>query len=169
VDLFSGAILDQQVMGVGSLGAKTAVTSDGTRALIPSADPWGVGNHQVMVVELGSDSVLSWQGVAVPYPSWVTIHPGGGAALVTSWEDDSVTVLSLSQDPPVATQTISGVPLADHIDCVREGSLAGLCLISAVTDLAIISLGNDGTTSQSPSFAFGDGVENITSGPAIFP
>jgi hypothetical protein len=169
VDLFSGTILDQQVMGVGSLGAKTAVTSDGTRALIPSADPWGVGNHQVMVVELGADAVQSWQGVAVPYPSWVAIHPGGGAALVTSWDGDSVTVLDLSKVTPVATQTISGVPLADHLDCVREGSLAGLCLISAVTDLAIISLENDGTVSQSPSFAFGDGVENITSGPAIFP
>jgi hypothetical protein len=169
VDLFSGTILDQQVMGVGSMGNKTVVSSDGARALIPSADPWGVGNHQVMVVELGADSVLSWQGVAVPYPSWVAIHPGDGAALVTSWDGDSVTVLDLSVDPPVATQTISGVPLADHLDCVREGSLAGLCLISAVTDLAIISLENDGTTSQSPSFAFGDGVENITSGPAIFP
>jgi hypothetical protein len=169
VDLFSGAILDQQVMGVGSMGNKTVVSSDGTRALIPSADPWGVGNHQVMVVELGIDSVLSWQGVPVPYPSWVAIHPGDGAALVTSWDDDSVTVLNLSADPPVAAQTIPGVPLADHLDCVREGSLAGLCLVSAVTDLAIISLENDGTTSQSPSFAFGDGIENITSGPAIFP
>jgi len=169
VDLFSGSILDQQVMGVGSMGNKTVVNSDGTRALIPSADPWGAGNHQVMVAELGADSILSWQGVAVPYPSWVAIHPGGGAALVTSWDDDSVTVLDLSQDPPVATQTIPGVPLADHLDCVREGSLAGLCLISAVTDLTIISLANDGSTSQSPSFAFGDGVENITSGPAIFP
>ena len=169
VDLFSGTILDQQVMGAGSMGDKTVVSSDGARALIPSADPWGVGNHQVMVVELGADSVLSWQGVAVPYPAWVAIHPGDGAALVTSWDDDSVTVVNLSSDPPAAVQTIAGVPLADHLDCVREGSLAGLCLISAVTDLAIISLENDGTTSQSPSFAFGDGVENITSGPAIFP
>jgi len=169
VDLFAGTILDQQVMGVGSMGAKTVVSSDGTRALIPSADPWGVGNHQVMVVELGADSVLSWQGVAVPYPSWVAIHPGDGAALVTSWDDDSVTVLNLSADPPVATQTIPGVSLADHLDCVREGSLAGLCLVSAVTDLAVIALENDGTTSQTKSFAFGDGVENITSGPAIFP
>lgn len=169
VDLFSGNILDQQVMDVGSMADKTAVTSDGTRALIPSADPWGVGNHQVMVVSLGSDSVLSWQGVAVPYPSWVAIHPDDGAALVTSWDGDSVTVLDLSADPPVAVQTISGVPLADHLDCVQEGSLAGLCLVSAVTDLAVISLENDGTTSQGPSFAFGDGVENITSGPAIFP
>ncbi|MFC1654897.1 hypothetical protein ACFL2F_03735 [Myxococcota bacterium] len=169
VDLFSGTILDQQVMGVGSMADKTAVTSDGTRALIPSADPWGAGNHQVMVVSLGSDSVLSWHGVAVPYPSWVAIHPGDGAALVTSWDDDSVTVLDLSADPPVATQTIPGVPLADHLDCVQEGSLAGLCLVSAVTDLAIIALENDGTVSLSPPFAFGDGVENITTGPAIFP
>jgi hypothetical protein len=169
VDLFAGTILDQQVMGVGSLGGKVAVTSDGTRALIPSADPWGAGDHQVMVVSLGSGSILSWQGVAVPYPSWVAIHPDDGAALVTSWDGDSVTVLDLSADPPVASQTISGVPLADHLDCVREGSLAGLCLISAVTDLAVISLENDGSASQGPSFAFGDGVENITSGPAIFP
>jgi len=169
VDLVLGTILDQEVMGVGSMGDKTVVNSNGTRALIPSADPWGAGNHQVMVVELGPDTVLSWQGVAVPYPSWVAIHPGDGFALVTSWDDDSVTVLDLLADPPVATQTIPGVPLADHLDCVQEGSLAGLCLVSAVTDLAIISLENDGTTSQSPSFAFGDGVENITSGPAISP
>jgi hypothetical protein len=169
VDLFSGVVLDQQVMGVGSLGAKTAVTSDGTRALIPSADPWGAGDHQVMVVSLGPDSILSWEGVAVPYPSWVAVHPDGGAALVTSWDDDSVTVLNLSSNPLAAVQTISGVPLADHLDCVREGLLTGLCLVSAVTDLAVISLDNDGSTTQSPSFAFGDGIENITSGPAIFP
>ena len=168
VDLFSGNILDQQVMGVGSLAEKIAVTSDGTRALIPSADPWGP-DQQMMVVSLGLDRVESWLEVAVPQPSWVFIHPDDGAALVTSWANDSVTILNLSVDPPVATHTISNIPFADRLDCVREGPLAGLCLVTAVTELAVIWLENDGTASVDTPFSFGSGVGAMVSGPAIFP
>jgi hypothetical protein len=167
VDLQAGIILDQQVMGDGRLSEKVAVNSDGSLVLLPS--PVGFAPGQVMAVALQADRITEWHSVAIPDPAWVFIHPGDGAALVTSVEPPGgVFILDLSVYPPIQSQEIP-LSLPWELDCVREGSLTGLCLISNVTELATVWLENDGTASVGTPFPFGTGYAAMVSGPAIFP
>jgi hypothetical protein len=169
VDLQAMSILDQQVAGVGSLADTVAVTSDGALALVPAADPWNdPPDHQVLAVRFDGDTISGWSSVPVVSPARVAIHPQDGAALVTSWDQDAVYVLDLSAGAPVQVQSLT-VGLADHITCVREGSLAGLCLVSSVTELVPLQLSPDASVVRGTSLAFGGGNAGIVYGSAFQP
>ncbi|HSA24806.1 MAG TPA: hypothetical protein P5076_25320 [Myxococcota bacterium] len=169
LDLQSLTVLDQQVAGVGSLADTVAVTSDGALALVPAADPWNdPPNPQVLVVRFDGDTISSWTSVPVVGAARVAIHPADGAALVTSWDQDAVYVLDLSSDPPALVQTLT-VGLADHLTCVREGSLAGLCLVSSVAELVPLRLSPDASVVRGTPLGFGGGNAGIVYGAAIQP
>ncbi len=173
VDLQDGAVLDQAVLGLEALSDRVAVSSDGSLALMPS--PSWSGNSRLWAVSIDGDRIGTGLAVDVPAPAWVYLHPDSTSALLTSWDADSVTVLDVSVQPPAVTQTIAPVGLADHLDCVDEGSLAGLCLVSSisastgVSSLVPIRLEPDASASRGASFDFGNGYDSITSGPAIQP
>ena len=173
IDLSAGAILSQTVLGLEGLSDRVAVTPDGSLALLPSPS-WG-GTPKLWAVPLVGDGFGQGIAIDVPAPAWIQIHPEGGAALLTSWDDDSVSVIDLRSGVPLVSQTIQPVGLADHMDCVREGALSGLCLVASISAstgisaLVPIQLSPDATASRLRVFEFGDGLASICSGPAIQP
>jgi hypothetical protein len=169
VDLQARTILDQVVLGAGSLADTLSVSSSGAFALVPAADPWGSGGgHRVFRVALEGDALGAAESVEVRYPARAVIHPEDTAALVTSWDADRVFVLDLTASPPALAQTLT-VSLADHVACVREGALSGLCLVSSVSALLPIRLGADATAVRGTPLGFGEGNESIVYGSAFQP
>ena len=176
-DILSDNLARASTFGEGSalrLLSRPAAVKTGTTT--DWRDNWTVGYTPDLVVGV-------WTGNADNEPMQ---HVSGVVGAAPIWHDvmetllkgrpvrefveppGMVFILDLSVYPPVESQALP-FSLPWELDCVREGPLTGLCLISNVAELAVVWLENDGTASVGTPFSFGTGYAAMVSGPAIFP
>jgi hypothetical protein len=108
----------------------------------------------------------------LPSPGDVLFHPASDplrpVALVSQWEKNSVTPVTLTATGLALEATQRNVPLAGDMDLIERGPQAGTVLVSAVSRLVRIEFQASGQAIvRGPAIDFGTGTRNITQGVAI--